>query len=234
MFRDLARGLIDLVFPPACWLCDAPADAGDFCAGCRDELLHDPWPSCPRCGNSLGAGAAAGPRCTRCRTESFAFERVVRLGPYEGRRRELVLRAKYDESVAEAAGRIFADGVSPRLAGIAADLVCAVPLHWKRAWRRRYNQSDVLARALARRLSLPFMANAVRRIRATPLQATLSPTARRSNVRGAFRARSRCVTGRTVILVDDVLTTGSTAHAVAHALQEAGAVATVVAALAHG
>jgi ComF family protein len=98
-----------------------------------------------------------------------------------------------------------------------------VPLHWRRRLQRGFNQSALLAGAVARRYGIPVR-SALRRTRATPTQAGLTHAGRRSNVAGAFRvARPETVAGRRVLLVDDVMTTGATASACAAALKRAGA-----------
>jgi predicted amidophosphoribosyltransferase len=106
------------------------------------------------------------------------------------------------------------------------------PLHWWRHWQRGHNQSEALARALARRLGVPCRPRWLRRVRHTPRQTQQPPSARADNVRGAFRARRGApLAGTTVLLVDDVLTTGSTASEAARALRAAGAGRVVVAVL---
>jgi ComF family protein len=102
------------------------------------------------------------------------------------------------------------------------DAVVAVPLHWRRKWERGFNQSELLARSIARRCDAPVL-HPVRRRKATRVQAGLSNTRRRENVAGAFIARSGAVRGLRILLVDDVMTTGATASACAHALKRAGA-----------
>jgi ComF family protein len=103
------------------------------------------------------------------------------------------------------------------------DMVVPMPLHWVRRWRRGFNQSEVLAREVARRSGIKVV-HAVRRARSTAPQASLSRAGRRRNVRGAFAARRGVdVRGLRILLVDDVLTTGATANACAGALKRAGA-----------
>lgn len=104
------------------------------------------------------------------------------------------------------------------------DAIVSVPLHWRKQWQRKFNQSELLARAISRRTAIPVV-NALKRVKATATQAGLSNTARRRNVAAAFRCRlPEGVRGKRILLIDDVMTTGSTAAACAIALKRAGAV----------
>jgi ComF family protein len=130
-------------------------------------------------------------------------------------------------------GCFYSEKVAPRLKTAGIDLVVPVPLHWRRRWMRGYNQAASLGREIARGLGVKFASNLLRRIRHTPQQIQPSAAARRENVRGAFRIKRRASFGTgTVLLVDDVLTTGSTAGEVARTLREAGAARVMVAVLA--
>jgi ComF family protein len=123
--------------------------------------------------------------------------------------------------------------VKDRFVSLAVDCVVPVPLHWLRRWRRGYNQSSSLALGLSSRLGLPLQNWWLKRIRNTPSQKALSRTARQENVRGAFQVRSSAACkGRSILLVDDVVTTGATVHEAARVLRAAGAGRVVVAALA--
>ena len=234
--RTFAQGLLQLLYPASCWVCGQllPPPQASFCAACRLALTGDTSPTCPRCASTVGPFANVEQGCLKCRDASFAFDGAVRLGPYEGLLREVVLRMKHarGEGLAEAVGALWAEHDGPRLGQAGAGVVIPVPLHWRRRWARGYNQSEVLARALAGRLRLPCRPTWLRRARATPKQTEQSPAARRENVRRAFRA-GPAVKGKVVLLVDDVLTTGSTAHEAARALRQAGAGRVVVAVLAH-
>jgi ComF family protein len=173
--------------------------------------------------------------CVRCREETYHFERTVRLGPYEGLLRELILRCKHHEGegLAEVLGEIWAECAGDRLRELRPDVVVPIPLHWLRRWTRGYNQSEALARTLAAGLGLTILSFALRRVRNTPHQTRQAPSARRENVRNAFVVRSQAAIARkNVLLVDDVLTTGWTASEAARALRSAGASRVVVAVLA--
>ncbi len=239
MGQDLAKGLVQLLYPGVCGACGQalPADQHPFCNDCHSRLTTDPHFTCPRCASTVGPHVVLEGGCLTCRDVGFYFERAVRCGPYEGLRRELILRMKQPtgECLAEWVGEAWARSADEKLRALGADFVVPVPLHWRRRWLRGYNQSEVLARALAGRLGLACRPRWLRRIRHTPLQTEQSATARRANVRGVFHAPSRPeLRNRTILLVDDVLTTGSTASEAARALRDAGAAAVVVAVLAHG
>jgi ComF family protein len=140
----------------------------------------------------------------------------------------------YNEGLAEAIGELWAQEALGPLLTVGAGAVVPVPLHWRRRWSRGYNQAAALARALASRLRLSFDDRWLRRVRPTGFQAG-GKDARRANVKDAFLAKADPrLRGSTVLLVDDVLTTGSTASTAARALRTAGASRVVVAVLAHG
>jgi ComF family protein len=235
---ELGRGLLHLVYPNLCWVCResiAPEEHA-FCRRCRAGLFPEAIAACPRCAATVGPFTNVSTGCPSCRNEHFAFDGAVRLGRYDGVLRDVVLLLKHAhyEGLAELMAAEWGKHAHAPLAALGAHCVVPVPLHWWRRWRRGYNQSEVLARGLARTLGLPVYGQGLRRVRNTPMQSRQqSDSARRDNVRGAFAARRslRCA-GQTVLLVDDVLTTGSTAHEAARALRQAGARRVVVAVLA--
>jgi ComF family protein len=241
LLRELGRGLLQLLYPGICSVCGVslPPEQDRFCVSCRAALTTDPFSSCPRCAATIGPFALATLQdgCTYCRGKSFRFERVMRLGPYDGLLRDVILRLKHlqGDVLAELVGELWAEHAEARLRDLHADVVVPVPLHWWRRWRRGYNQSLALARGLAARLQIPCRPRLLRRIRNTPFQTQQTPSARPVNVRRAFRTHSTYLVGKSVMLVDDVMTTGSTANEAAGAMRSAGAVrvAVVVLARAH-
>jgi ComF family protein len=237
MLRTLTQGLLQLLYPATCWACGRLLpEPAPFCADCRQALTGDTSPTCPRCSSTVGPFADVRGGCPRCRYLSYAFEGVQRLGPYEGLLKEVILRLKHaaGEGLAEVVGALWAEHAGPRLRAAGAEVIIPVPLHWLRRLHRGYNQSEALARALAAGLRLPCRPGWLRRTRATPKQTAHAPSARPENVRRAFRAsRWADLKGKAVLLVDDVLTTGSTCSEAARALRQAGASRVVVAVLAH-
>jgi ComF family protein len=242
-WRFLSQGLFQLLYPAICAACGAslPPDQRFFCARCRDTLTVDAAPTCPRCAGTVGPfvdpAIATEGGCVHCRGVKFHFNHVLRLGTYEGLRRELILRMKHasGQDLADLVGLVWAEAVADRLRSFGPGVVVPVPLHWLRRWQRGYNQCEALAHALAGKLGWPCRSRWLRRVRHTPHQTRQTPSHRLTNVRDAFQVRSHCpVKGITIVLVDDVLTTGSTASEAARALRAAGARQVIVAVLARG
>lgn len=164
---------------------------------------------------------AAG-RCPLCRSGLRGFDAAYCFGSYEGVLREWIHLYKYGrvKTMVRPLGELLAAAL-PREEQW--DAVVPVPLHWRRRWRRGFNQSELLAHAVARRWGIPVI-KALKRARYTPTQTGLSNTGRRKNVAAAFAAvRRHPVSGCRILLVDDVMTTGSTAAACARVLRQAGA-----------
>jgi ComF family protein len=137
------------------------------------------------------------------------------------------------EGLADQMGRVFAEQHGGELLKCEVDVVTPVPLHWWRRWTRGYNQAEAIGRELAAALGISFAPKLLRRVRWTPQQVQPTREARQANVKGAFRvARGARVAGKRVLLVDDVMTTGSTLGAAARVLRESGVERVVVAVLA--
>jgi ComF family protein len=236
-WRTLTHGLLQLLYPGVCRVCETslPQGQGSFCDSCRTQLTMDRRSTCPRCGGTIGPFAHVAGGCTGCRGMRFFFDRVLRLGTYDGLLRDVIPRLKNwaGEGLTEALGALWAEHCEETLRAVAANVIIPVPLHWTRRLTRGYNQSTVLAEALADRLHIPCQPRWLRRIRATAKQTAQTPSRRRINVRGAFRASLfAALAGQTILLVDDVMTTGSTASEAARALRRAGARRVVVGVLA--
>jgi ComF family protein len=173
--------------------------------------------------------------CGHCRSRKLLFAAARTIGPYQDALRQAVLKAKHVacEPLAAALGQRLAQAVERLPLPERPDLVAAVPMHWlKRTWRKT-NPAATAAQSLARQLDLPLARGLLICRRILRRQATLNPEERRRNVRGAFRAsRWWSIAGKRILLVDDVMTTGATAHEASRALVEAGAAAVYVATVA--
>lgn len=237
---EFARGVAQLIYPKLCLMCDAAeADGAPFrhgvCPQCHHFLTADSSAVCPCCAATVGPHTDVSSGCMACRTRSFGFVQAVRLGPYDGRLRDAVLRTKSapGEGLAEMLGRVLAEQTAPVLKAAGIEVVVPVPLHWRRRWARGYNQAESLAREVGTALGAEVQPRWLRRVKPAPQHAQPSASAREANVKGAFRCGSRArPAGRTILLVDDVMTTGSTAGEAARVLRQAGAAKVVVAVLA--
>lgn len=161
-------------------------------------------------------------QCALCRLGLNGFDEVFSAGVYDGALRKLIHLFKF-EGVRPLARPLagFLRQALPRERRF--DVIVPMPLHWRRRWSRGFNQSQLLAREIGRRWNVPVR-KLVRRKRATAPQAGLTSAQRRKNVQGAFEAKKRArLQGMSVLLIDDVLTTGATASACARALKRAGA-----------
>jgi ComF family protein len=210
-------------FAPSCAVC-AVRRGDPVCEGCSSDFLADPAPRCETCANRL---ARAGPsrRCGRCLVRPPAFDATLVLGDYEPPLDAMIAALKFGARLE--LGRVFGVLLARRFAGRAgqggaAHCVLGLPLAFERQRERGFNQSDEIARAIGRHLRLPSRGNGLMRVRHGPPQQSLRLEDRRRNVRGVFAARRR-FDGRHVLLVDDVLTSGSTLDEAAAALKRAGA-----------
>src|SRR5690348_9161910 len=221
-----ARFALDIALPTLCVACREPVEGEGVCAECWSRLSFIERPYCPRLGipfvydpgpDLLSMEAIANPP---------AYGRARATVRYDDVARTLVHALKYQDrtDLAPAMGRWMARAGRELLDG--ADMLIPVPLHWRRAWHRRYNQAGALGRAIERQSSVRLRGDILQRVRATEQQVGLSRPQRASNVQGAFKVsadRQSEIAGRRVILIDDVLTSGATLDACARALLRAKA-----------
>lgn len=225
LLRSIGDGMLAVLLAPICAACHTALEhptRGAVCARCWSSIVPITPPICRTCGDALPSWRKRSleeSRCARCRRAPQLITRACAIGAYDGALRAIVHALKYDgrQTLARPLSLRLRAAGSDVLAG--ADLVVPVPLHSTRERQRGFNQ----ARELARHLGLPLV-DALQRTRRTAAQADLPAARRNANVRGAFVCRNPDrVHGLTLVLVDDVSTTGATLNACASALLRAGA-----------
>lgn len=216
MYRLLWSGL-DLLFPPVCGGCGKSGSR--WCDTCQKNLPKLSEPICEVCGIPLDAAGLC-PDCQRVRPR---FNALRSWSAFDAPVRNALHRLKYRQDVG--LGDALASHLSEYVVGLnwPIDLVVPVPLGHKRMQERGYNQVGLIARPLALSMQIAYVPQALSRVRETRTQVGLTKRERHDNVRGAFRAEGKRVKDRTVLLMDDVATTGSTLSSCAEAFYAAGA-----------
>ncbi|MGR3485361.1 MAG: ComF family protein [Paracoccaceae bacterium] len=217
------RALIRLVYPPGCLACaEAVEGDGALCPTCWRDMPFVAGAACGTCGAPLPGEAEAGLRCDDCLTDPPPWDAGVAVAAYAGTARRLAMAFKHGDRT-EMAPHLGA-WMAARLRPQAGTVVVPVPLHWRRRVRRRYNQAALLAGAVAGAHGLAHRPDALRRVRATAPLDGIGRAQRHERLTGAIApSRPDVVSGRPVLLIDDVMTTGATLRACAGALRAAGA-----------
>ena len=235
--RRSGRKALDLLYPPLCIGCRAQvAEPGSLCGTCWKEVEFLEGPACMCCGLPFDLDPGCSTLCAACLADPPSFDRARAVLRYDENSRGPILAFKHGDRLdlvpgftrwLDRAGRALLDD---------AEVIVPVPLHRSRLWSRRYNQAAELARRLGRKAGKPVEQMALRRVRATPSQGAMpSSKARYRNMQGAFQVPTHyqsAIRNRTVLLIDDVLTTGATVDACARVLKRAGATKVHVLALA--
>ncbi|MEC9267130.1 MAG: ComF family protein [Pseudomonadota bacterium] len=221
--------LLDLVLPPRCAGCGVQTGShGGMCIACWRKTRFVSAPQCAQCGYPFELDFGVGARCGACLSNAPHYDRARAAVAYDDGIAKILIAFKHGDRTDLAPGlsrwmmRAGADLLAE------ADVIAPVPLHRRRLFDRRYNQSVLLARPLAAAYGKPLVSDALIRKRHTPIQGHLSASARRRNVEGAFRTnpdRKAEIDGRRILLIDDVMTTGATVDAAARRLKRDGAAA---------
>ncbi|HEY0235638.1 MAG TPA: ComF family protein [Afipia sp.] len=221
-----ARLALDIALPTLCVSCREPVEGEGLCPACWSQLAFIAPPYCPRLGIPFVYDPGPGLLSMEAIANPPAYQRARAAVRYDDVASTLVHALKYQDrtDLAPAMGRWMAHAGRELLSE--ADALIPVPLHWKRSWSRRYNQSGALARVIEKHSDVPMVSDVLARVRPTQQQVGLSKLERARNVQGAFKVanekKSR-VAGKRIVLVDDVLTSGATVDACARALLRAKA-----------
>jgi ComF family protein len=224
--RALLRAALDLALPRLCAVCREPVEGEGLCPACWSQLSFISRPYCERLGIPFVYDPGPGILSMEAIADPPAYQRARAAVRFDDISQALVHALKYGDrlDLAPMMGRWLAQAGGELLAE--ADALVPVPLHWRRHWARRFNQSALLAAAIAKASGVPIAANALKRVKSTPQQVGLSRAQRAANIQGAFRVPAEGkaeVAGRRLILVDDVVTSGATAEGCAKALLRSGA-----------
>lgn len=228
---------LDYLFPPSCQQCEASTEAGSYlCETCYSQAARIEEPYCKRCGEHYeGEILNPGFLCSNCHNLEFAFDFALSAMLNTQANHQLVVDYKYRKQryLSRVLARFCAealteksdfsnhpDKVGGRFSQLEDPVLVPVPLHWRKQWQRGFNQAELLAKELSRRSGLPKL-NLLKRRHHTGTQTRLRRSQRMENLKNAFVARPLPVDFRSVILIDDVFTTGATSHACAAAVRKA-------------
>jgi ComF family protein len=224
--RALLRAMLDVALPPLCAACRDPVAGPGLCPACWAKLSFITRPYCERLGIPFMYDPGPGTLSMQAIADPPAYNRARAAVRFEEISRTLVHALKYGDrlDLAPMIGRWMSNAGREILAD--AEALVPVPLHWRRQWARRFNQSAMLAAVISAASGVPIAASALKRVKATAQQVGLARSERAINVQGAFKVPEEgkaAVFGRRLVVVDDVLTSGATVDACARALNRAGA-----------
>jgi ComF family protein len=224
--RSACRAALDVALPPLCAACREPVETRGLCPVCWSKLSFITRPYCERLGIPFQYDPGPGVLSMEAITAPPAYNRARAAVRFDEISRALVHALKYGDrlDLAPMMGRWIGHAGRELLAE--ADALVPVPLHWRRQWARRFNQSAMLAASVSAQSGVPVAADALKRVKATAQQVGLSRAERASNIQGAFKVPEggrAAVAGRRLVLIDDVLTSGATVEGCARALNRAGA-----------
>lgn len=215
--------LVELLFPRRCPVCDRPVDKmGRYiCKKCRNKIQYIQSPFCMKCGKSLKDEAME--YCEDCKNATHLFERGRALYEYDTVK-GAIYRFKYEnrKEYAEFFGKELAGKLGKEMLGWKADAIVPVPLHKDKEKQRGYNQATLLAKELGNELNMPVYEKIIYRTKPTTPQKNLNGKERQNNLKNAFKIRQNDVKLKTVIVVDDIYTTGTTMNELAGCLKSAG------------
>jgi ComF family protein len=224
--RAVLRAALDLALPRLCAACRDPVEGQGLCPTCWSKLSFISRPYCERLGIPFVYDPGPGILSMEAIADPPAYHRARAAVRFDEISRALVHALKYGDrlDLTPMMGRWLSHAGRELLSD--ADALVPVPLHWRRNWARRFNQSAMLAAAVSAASGVPIAAGALKRVKATAQQVGMTRSERAANVQGAFRVPpdgKAAVVGRRLVLVDDVLTSGATVEGCARALLRAGA-----------
>ena len=233
--------ILDYIYPAQCQLCQCSLTHGcHLCESCKESLDYTQAPFCERCGACYDGDITSDFSCSNCHDLTLDFEFARAPLHSDNHSRALLHDYKYRKQIhlSDTLGELINTGLNdPRFGPyLNHGMLIPVPLHWSRLRKRTFNQAEELTIQLKKRTGLPSI-NGLKRIRNTATQTRYSRSKRLENLRGAFALKKKCkkhIQGKRIILVDDIFTTGSTAHECTKVLINHGASSVAVLTLMRG
>lgn len=217
---NIFKGLLDIFFPPnfTCDICGKEIFNGDtLCEKCRDTVTVNNVFTCPVCGRKTRSSWL----CLECKAQPPLYDKAVSPFVYSGGTQKLIAKFKNGQGYLK---DYFARAMYAKCGNFNdAEAICFVPMTRAAEFARGYNQSQLLAAELSKLINLPLLKDAVKKVKKSSSQKSLTKKERAENLKSCFKAEREIVKDKTLILVDDVLTTGATADAVAGELKKRGA-----------
>ncbi len=221
---NLLQAVLDFTLPPRCLSCSKlVSEHGNICPECFGEFKIIGKHQCHCCGLPFEFDMGEEARCKFCIAEKPKFRQVRAFCYYEGTGRKLAIKLKFGDGtyLAPHISRLMANSYDEALAK--ADIISPIPLHFRRKLGRKYNQAGLLAKNIAKARNIDYQPLLLKRVRHTKSQTRLNRENRQKNVENAFAATHGSLKGKTILLVDDVMTTGATMNECAKVLRKAGA-----------
>lgn len=218
LFSSLKQKALNFLFPPHCVSC---GKGGVFlCRKCQNKLIYLQPPLCTRCSKPIRTGTI----CSKCQSQTWNIDGIYSIFKYGGAIRQAIIQFKYENL------KVLADPLSHCMLEylkehhLSFDIIIPVPIHKRRLRERGYNQSSLLAQRLSRVTRIPVVEGALVRTKHSPSQAKSDNVdQRRNNINNAFKCVSHDVSGKRILLIDDVCTSGATLNSCATSLKSAGA-----------
>ena len=222
--RKIFKSLLDFLLPPICPVCHQRGENTGLCAKCFSKLEFIGTQTCSVCGHPLDAIVPGMNVCANCLKTPPYFHQAVAIFKYNDTIKKLILPFKHGDHVELT--NLFVKWICINCDEIICknQMVVPVPLHWTRLMKRKYNQSALIAQRLAKKYGKIYSPLTLERIKATKSQGHLSPQKRKKNVTGVFKVKNfKIIQGKSILLIDDVFTTGATVNECAKVLLKAGA-----------
>lgn len=222
--KKILKELLDFLIPSTCPICHTRGSENGLCPKCFSELEFIGTQKCSVCGQPLDAIVPGMAVCGKCMKEPPHFRQAEAVFKYNDTIKSLILPFKHTDHIELT--ELFVKWMGTNSGSLIErnDILIPVPLHWRRLLKRKYNQSALLAQRLSKRYKKEYAPLVLMRKKATKSQGHLSPKQRKKNVTGVFMVKHpELIQGKSVLLIDDVFTTGATANECAKVLLKAGA-----------